>query len=131
MRSASRDIGGERSRIGGIENGNGAINKMSNDIVGSLEILYLDAKASVESVDTKSQRQQLALTYGRSLVRRMDARLMMSEEARDEVAIALVGRAKPIFGFVAAEKVSEVRSVKCVDVTLRGSLIGAVALAGG
>jgi hypothetical protein len=104
---------------------------MSNDIVGSLEILYLDAKASVESVDTKSQRQQLALTYGRSLVRRMDARLMMSEEARFEVAIALVGRAKPIFGFVAAEKVSEVRSVKCVAVTLRGSLIGGVALAGG
>jgi hypothetical protein len=102
-----------------------------NDIVGSLEILYLDAKASVESVETKSQRQQLALVYQRSLVRRMDARVMALEEMRDEVSIALCGRAAHIFGFIAPEKVCEVRSVKFADAKLKGSINGAVALIGG
>jgi hypothetical protein len=75
------------------------------DIISSFEILYRDAKASVSTVDTKSQRQQLALSYLRSLVRRIDARLLAAETARDEVRVALALRHPPVFGFVTSEEV--------------------------
>jgi hypothetical protein len=74
------------------------------DIISSFEILYRDAKASVDSVDTKSQRQQLALSYLRSLVRRIDARLLDAETERDEIRVALCGRARPVFGFIPSGK---------------------------
>jgi hypothetical protein len=79
-----------------------------------------------------AQQAQLVLSYGASLLRRRDARLMMLEEARDEVAIALAGRAEPVFGFVATEKeVCEVQSKRGASTELRGSINGAVALMGG
>ena len=78
-----------------------------------------------------AQQAQLVLSYGASLLRRRDARLMMLEEARDEVAIALAGRAKPVFEFVATKEVCEVQSKRGASTELRGSINGAVALMGG
>ena len=47
---------------------------------------------------------------------------MMSEEARDEIAIALVGRARPVFAFIGNEDItgSKVVPVVVASVKLSG-----------
>jgi hypothetical protein len=96
------------------------------DIVDTLELLYENAKVGM----TTAQGQHLALAYGTSLIRRKSERLMQWQDQADEVRIALVGRAKPIFGFIEEEKIREVQSVKRVDAELSGSLANRVALLG-
>jgi hypothetical protein len=101
---------------------------MSNDVIISLETLYRDARDSVSSVSTKSQRQQLALSYLSSLLRLRDAQLMALEEMRDEVAIALCMRAPPIFGFI--EKVCDVQKPAVPSLKLDGRCQNRFALRG-
>jgi hypothetical protein len=102
---------------------------MRNDpVISSMEKLYDSAKAG--GVLT-AQQQQLILTYGTSLLRRRHEQLMRRQDEVDEIRIALVGRAPPIFRFIASEKACKVRSVKCADAKLKGSIKGTVALIGG
>jgi hypothetical protein len=101
---------------------------LDDPIIMSFETLYTDAKIRMST----SQGQSLALAYGRSLIRLRDARMMALEAIRDEVAIALCGRAKPVFGFIAPEKeVCEVRGIKRAYAEIKGSVNGVVALIGG
>jgi hypothetical protein len=99
------------------------------DIVDTLELLYENAKANA----TTAQGQHLTLAYSASLLRHRTERLMRWQDEVDEIRIALVGRAKPIFGFIdmnKEEKIREVQSVKRVDVALRGSVATGLALLG-
>jgi hypothetical protein len=98
-----------------------------NDIITSFETLRLDAKTRMAT----SQGQQLVLAYMNSLLRLRDERVMVLEERRDEIAIALAWRTKPVFGFLTPETVCAVKGIKRVDVTLRGSVNSSFSLAGG
>jgi hypothetical protein len=73
---------------------------IDDPIIDSFETLYADAKTRMVT----EQGQQLLLTYGESLLRRRDARVMMLEEMRDEIAIALALRAPPIVFWIDEEK---------------------------
>jgi hypothetical protein len=96
------------------------------DIVDALELLYENAKAGA----TTAQGQHLTLAYARSLIRRKSERLMRWQDQADEIKIALVGRARPTFGFIREEDVVATLPAKRADAELKGSLAGVVALCG-
>jgi hypothetical protein len=100
---------------------------MSNDIISALELLREHAASAHEMKNLRTnsalkQRICLIEVYGVSLLRRRDARLMALEEARDEVAIALVGRAPPIVFWIGEEKStgSKVPSPSIASIKLAG-----------
>jgi hypothetical protein len=99
-------------------------NDYDDQVITSFETLCADARTRMIT----AQGQHLVLAYMRSLLRRRDARIMMLEEIRDEVAIALAGRAPPVFGFITID--SKAIDSKHADIEIRGSITGHVALMG-